>query len=144
MEDNVRNLLAAIEADDMDTAMSYLADNFQLSGPVPEPIGAREWLGLHSALNQGMPDFSFNVKDVQIDGNRAYVTIQISGTQTNDLDLTAMGMGVVPATGIAVRLPEEHPVATFNGDQIVSIDLEPVEGSGVLGILQQLGAAPPV
>jgi hypothetical protein len=140
----VRNLLAAIEANDMETAMSYLSSDFQLSGPVPEPIGAREWLGLHSALNQGMPDFSFNVKEVRANGNRVYTTVQISGTQTNDLDLSAMGMGVIPATGMAVQLPEEHPVATFDGDQIVSIDLEPVEGGGVPGILHQLGVAPPM
>jgi hypothetical protein len=144
MEDIVRNLLAAIEADDMNTAMSYLSSDFQLSGPLPEPIGAREWLGLHHALNQGMPDFSFNLKEVRADGNQVYTTVQISGTQTNDLDLSAMGMGVIPATGVAVQLPEEHPVATFDGDQIVSIGLEPVEGGGVPGILHQLGVAPPM
>ncbi len=143
MEDEVRNLLAAIEADDMNTAMSYLSRDFQLSGPVPEPIGAREWLGLHHALNQGMPDFSFNLKEVRADGNRVYTTVQISGTQTNDLDLSAMGMGVIPATGAAVQLPQEHPVATFDGNKIVSIDLEPVEGGGVPGILAQLGVVVP-
>ena len=122
MEDEVRNLLAAIEADDMNTAMSYLSSDFQLSGPVPEPIGAREWLGLHHALNQGMPDFSFNLKEVRADGNRVYTTVQISGTQTNDLDLSAMGMGIIPATGAAVQQTLHRPAPRRHSDPGSSAD----------------------
>lgn len=143
MEDLARNLFSAIEADDMDKAMSYLSDDFQFSGPVPEPLGGKQWIGLQHALKSGMPDWSFNVSDVKVDGSQANVTIKISGTHNNDLDLTPLGVGVIPATGKAVQLPEELAVLTITGDKISSLVAEVTEDGGIGGILKQLGVEPP-
>ena len=40
---------------------------------------------------------------------------QVSGTHTGDLDLTALGLGIIPPSGRAFRLPEETARITVEG-----------------------------
>ncbi len=51
----------------------------------------------------------------------------------------SLGLPNFDATGKNVTLPKENFTVTFNGDKINSIVSGKVEGSGVLGIVQQLG-----
>jgi predicted ester cyclase len=141
--DTVYDLLGAIEANDFDEARSYLADGFTLDGPVPEPIGADQWLGLHQIMNAAMPDFSFNAGEATQNGNVVMVSLQISGTQENTLDLSPMGLPKVAPTGIFVELPEEQSHVTFSGDKVIHIHVEPVSGGGLMGLLGQLGVQLP-
>jgi len=124
---------------DRSIAEQYLSEDFLLEGPTPEPINLDQWLGLHQIIRVGMPDFSFNISDVQVRGDVATVTMQIAGTHTGTLDLSPLGLPTVPATGKRVRLPVEHPRITFNGDEIVSAYMEVPPGGGVMGMLEQLG-----
>ena len=142
-EELIRMLMDAAARGDAATAKAYLSDNFVLTGPLSEPLNADQWLGMHQLLVQGIPDFSFNVTHVDLDGDTAYVSMHITGTHSQDLDLTPMGMPRIPATGIYVVLPSEHPEITFDGDQVVQVHLVIPEGGGVMGILSQLGVQPP-
>jgi len=142
-EEITRKLFTAIESGDMDTAASYLSDDFVFSGPVPEPISGEQWLGLQRLLQAAFPDWSFNLTNVQVTGNVARTTHQITGTHTGDLDLSPMGMPVVPATGKSVKLPVEHSDVTFEGDKAVRLHADVSAGGGVPGILQQLGVEMP-
>ena len=90
-----------------------------------------------------MPDWAFNISKVEDKGNVVRFTIQISGTQTNALDLSAMGFLVIPATGIRVQLPTEHVEVTVRGNQVSGVHVDPVQGGGVPGILSQLGVQMP-
>ena len=72
------------------------------------------------------------------------VAVQITGTHTNDLDLTPMGMTKVPATGKSVSNPVEHPEITIKDGKITSIHVADVTpDGGVGGILKQLGVEMP-
>jgi len=135
----VVDLMHAIEAADYDTAAALLTDDFVFSGPVPEPISGDMWLGLQAKLSDAFPDWSFNVHNVHAHGDTVHINVQITGTHNGTLDLSAMGMPVVPATGIAVELPVEDVYVTLRGDQVASVEAEPTEGGGVPGILAQLG-----
>jgi predicted ester cyclase len=138
-----RKIFAALESGDLATAASFLSDDFVFSGPVPEPISGEQWFGLHQLLTAAFPDFSYNLSDVQVTGNVARTTHQISGTQMGDLDLSPMGMPVIPATGKKVRLPVEHADLTFEGGKAVRLHADVPADGGVPGIMQQLGVKMP-
>lgn len=138
-----RALFAALESGEWDTAANYLSDDFVFSGPVPEPISGEQWVGLSRLLKAAFPDWSYNLTDVQVTGNVARTTHQISGTHTGDLDLSPLGLPVVPATGKAIQLPEEHADLTFEGDKVVRLHADVPADSGVPGILKQLGVEIP-
>jgi predicted ester cyclase len=116
----------AYNAGDFETASTFLADDFQFSGPVPEPVGKEAFIGLSMTLSAGLPDLNFDARVVGVEGNVVKVTHQLSGTHTADLDLTAMGMDVVPATGKSFSAAVEHFDYTVEGDKIVSFHTEPI------------------
>lgn len=140
----VRALFGAFEAGDMEAAAGYLDEGFRFNGPVPEPIGKDQWVGPQAAMRAGIPDWSFNLSDVQTDGDVVRTAVQVTGTHTGELDLSPIGMPVVPATGRSVSNPVEHPEVTVRDGKITGVHVGDVgpEG-GVGGILKQLGVAPP-
>ena len=134
----------AMNSGDWEKVAFFLSEDFKFMGPVPEPIGAMEWLGLSKSLKKAFPDIRYNVRIVSIEGDVVRTTTQLSGTHTGDLDLTAMGFGVIPATGISFSNPEEEGDAVVKGDKVVSLHVKSVEGSGLMGILQKIGVEVPV
>jgi predicted ester cyclase len=139
VQETAEAVVSAINANDWETVASYLADDFRFSGPVPEPLGAAEWIGTNKAMLAGMPDMSINVQIVEIDGNVVRTVDQMTGTHTADLDLTQAGIGVIPATGIAITLPAENGVAEVENGKITYLHLETPPDGGMAGILAQLG-----
>lgn len=131
---------SALDAGDFDTAASYLAPNFQFSSPtLPQPLGPQEWLGLSHTLKAGFPDLSYNFEVLGGDGDAIRVRSQITGTHTGDLDMSGMGMGVIPATGIAVSAAPEESEGRVEGGKIVSIHLHATPETGLGGVFSQLG-----
>ena len=49
-------------------AGSMLADDFQLSGPVPEPINKDAWLGMSSSLKTAFPDLDYHFRVIGTEG----------------------------------------------------------------------------
>ena len=107
----VSTFLDAFQAADADTLASCCADGFSFSGPVPEPIGAQELAGMIVLMKQAFPDIQYNSKVKSEEGDVVHVTSQLTGTHTGDMDLSSMGMGVIPATGksFAGRSPWQQP-----------------------------------
>jgi predicted ester cyclase len=143
VQETAEAVVNAINAGDWETVASYLADDFQFSGPVPEPLGPEEWIGTNMTLMAGMPDMAFNVQIVGIDGNVVRTVDQMTGTHTADLDLTQVGIGVIPATGIAISLPVENGFAEVVDGKLVSLHLDTPPGGGMFGMLAQLGVELP-
>ena len=139
-----RKLFELIESRETGAAAELLSDDFTFAGPVPEPINASAWLGLHDRMNAAFPDFSFNLRDVQQVGDTAQATLQLSGTHNSDLDLSAIDLPNVLTTGKSFELPPESTTVTIEGEKVTSVRVDKVEGGGVMGILSQLGVeAPP-
>ena len=133
----------AFNSGDLDKAASYLAEDFKFSGPVPEPVGAAEYLGLSRAMRAGCPDLQYNFKITGVEGDTVKTTSQLTGTHTADLDLSGMGMSVIPASGMSFSNPLEHGEVTFEGGKVTSIYITPQEGGGLMGMLTQLGVEMP-
>ena len=63
MEQNkiVESFFNAIEKNDFTTAESYLSNNFRITGVGPDPLGAKEYLGVHKALNKRNAGFQIQL-----------------------------------------------------------------------------------
>ena len=137
--DIVKAGLAATEAGDFKKLDDMVADDYVFAGPVPEPLGKREFMGLQSALLTAMPDWKFNATDFKENGDEVTVTLQVTGTHTGQLSLPMPGIPILPASGKQVSLPGEISTFTVKNGKLARLDIIPTPGGGLLGILSQLG-----
>jgi hypothetical protein len=134
-----RAVMTAIEAADWDRARSFLADDFRFSGPVPTPIDAAIWLGVHRALYDAMPDLRFNPSAFEETADGARFDVALTMTHTGTLTLPPLGINGYAATGRRVSLPPETATVTVLDGKVVSwTNVTPANG-GLAGIAQQVG-----
>ncbi len=133
----------AVQKGDLEIAESMLADEFQFSGPVPEPINKESWLGMSSSLQTAFPDLDYHFKVIGTEGDVVRTTSQLSGTHTGSLDLTNMQMGVIPATNKTFVTTREKTKITVKENKITAWAVEPTQGAGVMEILKQLDVEMP-
>jgi hypothetical protein len=137
--DIVKAGLAAIEAGDFKKLDSMVADDMVFAGPVPEPLGKREFIGVQSAMHTAKPDWKFNPSDFKENGDVVTVNFQITGTQTGELSLPMPGLPKLPPSGKKVSLPKEQSTFTVKNGKLARLDVASTPGGGVTGILAQLG-----
>lgn len=155
--ETVKTLLTALQANDLELAANTLSDDFQFSGFAPKTLHKNEFLALQSELHSGMPDFSYNPRDIRLDDQHAATQgelrerdvlvralIHMTGTQTADLALPLFGLPVIAATGLALILPETSMSCTVMGKLVSAMHLDPISGGGLSGLLQQSGAELPL
>ena len=140
--ETVQALVDSIQQGDFENAKSMLADDFQFSGPVPEPINSDAWLGMSSSLKAAFPDLDYHFKVIGTEGDVVKTSSQLSGTHTGPFDLTTMQMGVIPATNKAFATTREKTRITVKGNKITSWAVEPTQGAGLEAILGQLDVKP--
>ena len=120
---------------------SYLSDDFQFTDALGSPPMDRgSWLAMGQLMQSAFPDISTNIEDIREEGDDVVVTHHLSGTFANDIDLSAMGMGVIPATGAAVDFPTDTMIVSFDGAKISKIH-DPSSGpdAGMPGFLRAIG-----
>ena len=136
--ETVQALMDSIQKGDFENAKTMLADDFQFSGPVPEPINAATWLGMSASLKAAFPDLNYHFKVIGADGDVVKSTTQLSGTHSGVFDLTGMNMGVLPATNRSFSNKVEKTKVTVKDHKITSWAVEPNDGAGLKEILKQL------
>jgi hypothetical protein len=141
--DVVKAGLAASEAGQISKFAESLTDDMVFAGPVPQPIGKREFVGLMTALVAGIPDWKFNARDYKQVGDKVTAVFQITGTQTRELNLPMPGFQKFPASGKHVALPKEGITITIKNGKIARLESAVVPGGGVAGVLAQLGVPMP-
>jgi hypothetical protein len=142
-KETVKTLQSAVQNGDFKKAKTFLSDDFQFSGPVPQPISGEQWLDMSGSLKTAFPavDYHFGIEGA--DANVVHVSVQITGKHTGDLDLSAMGIGVIPATGKSVSSTQGHGDVTVRGDKVVSWAMEQTEGHDLTSLLSQIGVEVP-
>jgi hypothetical protein len=141
--DVVKEGLAATEAGDFGKLEGMVADDFAMTGPVPMPVGKREFIGLMMAMLKAMPDWRFNAADFKENGDQVTVPLRITGTHTRELQLPMPGMPAIAATGTKVSLPAEPSTFTVKNGKLTKLEVASTPGGGVMGILSQLGVDMP-
>jgi len=139
----VQALLDSVQKGDLDNAKSMLADDFQFSGPTPQPINREAWLGMSASLKTAFPDLNYHFNVIGAEGDVVKTTTQLSGTHRGSFDLTNMNLGVIPATHQAFSAKLEKTKITVKDNKITSWAAEPTQGAGLKAILDQLGVKLP-
>ena len=141
--ETVQALMDAVQKGDLDVAESMLADDFQFSGAVPEPINKEAWVEMSSSLRNAFPDLDYHFKVIGTEGDVVKTTSQLSGTHTGLLDLSNMQIGVIPATNKTFVATREKTKITLKENKITAWAVEPTQGAGVMEILKQLDVEAP-
>ena len=141
--ETVQALMDSVQQGDFERAKSMLTDDFQFSGPVPQPINKEGWLAMSASLKTAFPDLDYHFHVIGADDDVVKATAQLSGTHTGSFDLTKMQMGVIPATKKAFSAKLEKTKITVKENKITSWAVEPTEGAGLKAILGQLGIKEP-
>jgi predicted ester cyclase len=132
----------SVQKGDFENAKSMLADDFQFSGSVPEPINKEAWLGMSVGLKTAFPDLDYHFRVIGTEGDVVRSTTQLSGTHSGSFDLTNMNMGMVAATNKSFSSKLEKTKVTVKENKITAWVVEPTEGAGLEAILGQLGVKP--
>lgn len=138
----VQMVVEAIESHDIQTLNTLVADDFDF--PLPGGIARlrkNDFIGLMGTLVQALPDFTFNVRQVEVQGDKVRVTTRWTGTQQGPLTLP--GLSPFPPTGRSIALPETIDEYTVRDDKLAALWIEDVPGGGVPGLLAQLGVISP-
>ena len=141
--ETVQTLLDSIQKGDFVKAKSLLADDFQFSGPIPEPVNRDAWLDISSSLKTAFPDLDYHFKVIGADDDVVKTTSQLSGTHRGSFDLTNMKMGVIAPTNKTFSAKLEPTKITVKENKVTSWAVEPTEGAGLKAILGQLGIKEP-
>jgi hypothetical protein len=139
----VQTLMDAVQQGDFVKAQSLLADDFQFSGPMPQPVNGPAWIAMSAVLKAAFPDLNYRFNIESMEGNTAHVAAELKGTHKGNLDLTAMGMGVIPATNKSFASKHEHGEAIVQDGKVKTFAMKPTEGAGLMAILSQLGVKVP-
>jgi len=141
--ETVQALVDAVQKGDFENVKSMLADDFQFSGPIPEPINKEAWLGMSLSLKNAFPDLDYHFKVIGADGDVVRSTAQLSGTHSGPFDLTGMNLGMIPATNKTFSTKSEKTKITVKDGKITLWAVEPNDGAGLMEILKQLDARLP-
>ena len=140
----VENHLRAIENGDWDHALSFIAENYTMTGTIPFPIslfvkirksGA---LTMHQARRRALPDFRFN--EIYLEESDGHVKIQVNltGTHTGTIDYRGIlrNIPVIPATNKAVKLNPEYFTYYVRENQIYKTVGDIPKNAGVQGLVK--------
>jgi hypothetical protein len=97
------------------------------------------FLEMLRALYRAFPDWRYEHETPEVRDDRIRILWRQSGTHTEPFSLP--GRDPIPATGRAVRIPEQHFNYRVIGDAIVEIRPDPIPGGAPGGILDQIGSS---
>jgi hypothetical protein len=124
---------------DVDAAGSYLTpDAVSAGGVLPQPIPAREAIGMLSALKTAFPDLKFDIQNVTVKGDQATVQAVWSGTNKGPLNMPLPGLRGFPATGKQVSVKDTY-IVTVQGDKISRLEVDSPPDGGIPAALGQIG-----
>jgi predicted ester cyclase len=132
---------AAFDVDNPDR-YSYLSDDFQWTDELGSPpMDKRTWLGMSDMIEPAFPDLSVVIEDIREEGDGVVITSRFRGTFKKDLDLSPLGMGVIPATGKVVGFPSGTDLVSFSNGKISEMhNRDTGPDAGMAGFFKALGA----
>ena len=139
--ETVKAYFAALDSSDAERVDQYLAEDYQLVDFTPRPMGKEARLALVQQLKAALPDLKHSLSNFSVDKNVVKLTVQLSGTNSGNLDLREMGIGVVPRTHKFIIFPNGTYEFTIKDGKITTErDVSPVSPNRRMsGMLKALG-----
>jgi len=126
---NAEIVKAAFQLEKPEVTRSLLAEDFQATNVSGEPPMDREsWLGMGDLMRASLPDIDYVIENIREQEEGVLITGYFTGTFTNDFDVSFMGMGVIPATGMKIRWPSATSRVTIEDGQITRSHALSAEG----------------
>ena len=124
---------------DIDAMANLLSDDFQnLDQDGKVALTKEGFLNFARMIRAAFTDHGFVTTELLEDGDYIIITGHNEGMHTADLDLSAMGVGILPASGKKIVWPEASAKLTISGDKIKR--LQPYSGpAGLKAFLLALG-----
>ena len=138
----VQTLLDAVQKGEFKDARAMLTDDFRFSGPIPSPINAQAWLDMSANMKAAFPDLDYHFKVIGAEGDVVKTTTQLSGTHHAPFDLTAMDMGMIPATHKTFSAALQKTKITVKDNKISLWAVESTDSGDLNAVLDQLGVKP--
>lgn len=139
----VRAAYEAVEEGRIEDVEALLDEDFEFVHPSMDgPVDRATFLEMVEQVPVAFPDWDYHLHDVVQDGDTVRSKVQITATNTGELDLSWMGGPVLPATGRSIKLPEESMTETFRDGKLlreVVDDLPEGQVGGMAAIFDQLG-----
>jgi hypothetical protein len=100
----------------------YLSDDFVNIDQEGNVIANKEaYIAMAQASAASFTGFKVVISDLQEVSDGVIMTNHFEGTHTGDFDLSALGLGVIPASGKKIVWPDTKSKFTVEGDQITGI-----------------------
>jgi len=107
-------------AGNLEESAAYLSDDFQNVDEEGNVIVDKAgWIGMGQMLYGSLPDIKYVRTGLRQEGNFVLMTGHFEGTFERDLDLSAMGAGVIPANGKRIVWPDTSSKFMVEGDKII-------------------------
>jgi hypothetical protein len=129
-------------ASNKEASEKYLSDDFVNIDREGNVIANKEaYIAISQASAASFTGFKAVVSDLQEVGDGVIMTNHFEGTHTGDFDLSAVGLGVIPASGKKIVWPDAKSKFTVEGNKITGI--REISG-GIEWFLAPLGVKLPV
>lgn len=119
---------------------TYFSDDYQYSDSTAgQSIDKKAWFTMGEMYRNSMPDGGFVIDEIHQEGDDVLCTGHFTGTFQHDLDLSAVNLGVIKATGKRVNIPPDTSRISFRGDKIYRTkNLSTGPNAGLAGFLSAL------
>lgn len=142
--DIVKVFYATISLMGADKAAHFLSPDFTLVGWTAAPVDKAAWMRFLVALKQALPDLKFHLSSITDHGSTVEFTEVGEGTHTGRMDMSALDMPDIPASGKRIRFPGLRWRYTVEKNKIqrAELILEPPQTQGLDGFLEAFADRP--
>jgi hypothetical protein len=137
----VKAYFTALDAMDMRLVDQYLSEQYQLVDFTPQPMSKTAMLAMVSLFKAALPNLTHSLSNIRFEDHLVKLTVQLSGINSENLDLRTMGIGIVPRSRKFIIFPNGNYEFTVNNGKItVERDVSPISANRRMsGRLKALG-----
>ena len=143
--ETVKAYFDALDSENFEQAEQYLDEDYHLVDFLPQPMDKAAMFDLKRLLRGALPNLQHSLSNMRLEENVVKVTVQLSGTNTGNLDLRNMGIGVIPKTQKFIIFPNANYEFTVKDGKITTErDVSPISPNRRMsGILRSFGVNAP-
>jgi hypothetical protein len=137
----VKAYFKALDSSDMAQVDQYLAENYQLLDFTPKPMDKAAMVDMVGLLKAALPNLKHSLSNARVENDVVKITVQLSGTNSGNLDLRKMGIGIVPRSQKFIIFPNGNYEFTVKDEKItIERDVSPISPNRRFsGMLKALG-----
>jgi hypothetical protein len=140
--DIIKAYYVALDSADMEQVDQYLSDQFLLVDFSKQPMDRNALLEMLGLFKVALPNLKHSLSNIREEGNVVKLTVQLAGTNSANLDLRKMGIGIIPRSQKFIIFPNGNYEFTLVDQKItLARDVSPQSPQRRMsGMLRAMGA----